>query len=198
MTPRRFANPLLAAIAIVLLANGSAWARRAASEPTSPVDQAALDGALGHLVADIGKGFLGSIRVSKVVMAPDSASWPVSVDQLRRRCEPSADIATADAPGFNEATQDMASRVSRKAGFAEFRSRVGGVQAYVRPSPPTEPDPFTERPIQALPPGFSKDRSLAIVRFSIPWSIHSADATYVLKKNADGWVVLSRDLCVYV
>jgi hypothetical protein len=161
-------------------------------------DQETLDAALSHLVADVSKGFLYSIRVSKVVMASDSASWPISVDQLRRRCERDGpDVATSEA-GFDEAAQEMASRVSRKAGFARFRSRVRGVQSYVPPSPGTETNPFTERPVRAWPPGFSKDKSVAIVRFSVPWSIHSADVTYVLKKSTRGWAVLTRDLCVYV
>jgi len=36
------------------------------------------------------------------------------------------------------------------------------------------------------------------VRLSIPWSMHSADATYLLRKTTSGWTVVRREFAIYV
>jgi hypothetical protein len=36
-------------------------------------------------------------------------------------------------------------------------------------------------------PTYSPDGSIAIVEFGIPWSIHSADVTFVFERTANGW-----------
>jgi hypothetical protein len=55
-----------------------------------------------------------------------------------------------------------------------------------------------DRPIQAWPPGYSRDKSLCIVRLVIPWSMHHADATYLLVQRKARWVVLVRQFVYYV
>ena len=54
-----------------------------------------------------------------------------------------------------------------------------------------------DRPISALMPGFSAAGDLAVVRLLLPWSIHHADATFVLARGPDGWKVLVRQFTYY-
>ena len=42
-------------------------------------------------------------------------------------------------------------------------------------------------------PGYSAGGRIALVLVTMPWSIHSAMGTYVLRKDDDGWKVLLRD-----
>jgi len=54
-----------------------------------------------------------------------------------------------------------------------------------------------DRTTRAWRPGYSKDGQLAIVMFSIPWSIHHADATYVLVRQDGAWKVRVRQFVIY-
>lgn len=55
------------------------------------------------------------------------------------------------------------------------------------------------QPIQAWPPGYSANRKHAVVRMSIPWSIHSATGSFALTERRDGrWVVVFRQFLYYV
>lgn len=55
----------------------------------------------------------------------------------------------------------------------------------------------SDRSTQAWLPGYSKDGQLAIVMFSIPWSIHHADGTYVLVRQDGRWKVRVRQFVYY-
>jgi hypothetical protein len=39
-------------------------------------------------------------------------------------------------------------------------------------------------------PAYSPDRNVSIVSMAIPWSIHSADVTFVLKRGKNGWEIV--------
>lgn len=49
-----------------------------------------------------------------------------------------------------------------------------------------------------LMPGYSKDRTKAIVCFGFNWSIHSGDVTLLLKKTDTGWTVTDVRKVFYV
>jgi hypothetical protein len=70
-------------------------------------------------------------------------------------------------------------------------------------SSPPEPQPKTrhplaDRPIHANPPGFAADARTAIVSLSLPWSIHHADATYLLVKEGTAWRIVLRQFVYYM
>ena len=46
-------------------------------------------------------------------------------------------------------------------------------------------------------PAYSPDHSQAIVRLEFNWSIHSADATYLLTKEKNSWKIISSFLVFY-
>jgi hypothetical protein len=46
---------------------------------------------------------------------------------------------------------------------------------------------------RAFAPGYSRDRQIAVVRLTFPWSIHSGYATYVLARKESEWAVLIRE-----
>ena len=87
------------------------------------------------------------------------------------------------------------SRVEHKQGFRGFQSHHPDTHL----SREERDNPLElDRPIQAWPPGYSNDKRVALVRLSIPWSIHSAVATYLLSKTSSGWIAVRRDLAIYV
>jgi hypothetical protein len=65
---------------------------------------------------------------------------------------------------------------------------------------PAEPLPRAgrPRPITAAPPGYGDERTIAVVVLSFAWSIHSGDATYVLRYDGKQWKVISRHFAYYL
>jgi hypothetical protein len=186
---------------IILVVLALLWTRlpngvNAAGDAVDPaVDQSILDAALARLLSDRGRGSALALRASKqLTVAPESADWPITVERVLQECDSSPrHLEPSQLSRLREAADDLVSRVGRKAGFSSFRSGIPGVK---EPAQLRETD--FEGPVVAWPPGYSRDGSLGIVRLSIPWSIHSADATYIFVKRTGRWALLARDLCVYV
>ena len=65
---------------------------------------------------------------------------------------------------------------------------------------PTQPSDFDKRPIQAWSPGYTSDRKFAVVQLSVPWSMHHADATYLLRwdEPSGKWSIVLRQFVYYV
>ncbi len=64
----------------------------------------------------------------------------------------------------------------------------------------TKPGRVDPQGFRAYAPGHCRDRLLAIVRLTFPWSggRHSGDGTYVLARKEGEWVVLTRDFVYYL
>lgn len=48
------------------------------------------------------------------------------------------------------------------------------------------------RPIRTWLPGYSQDGTIALVRLTIPWSIHHSLGTYILRRERERWIVVVR------
>jgi hypothetical protein len=132
--------------------------------------------------------------------APDSADWPVTVDDVLYRHDAKywKAFPPADDAALAQAAANLVSRTTSRAGFFGFRSRDSRVKVVEPNATPKPRYQFLEtRPIRVWPPGFSGDQRLAIVRMSIPWSIHHANATYVLAKRQGNWVLQVRQFVYY-
>ena len=88
-----------------------------------------------------------------------------------------------------EAARHAARRPKRK-GLFEIADPL--VQVRSVPDKRPEVERFLDRPITMHLPGFSTDGQVAIVRFYVPWSIHSVTATYILRLEQGTWAVLLR------
>ncbi len=65
----------------------------------------------------------------------------------------------------------------------------------------TRPNPLdltTPRPALAYPPGYASDGKVAVVSLILPWSMHHADATYILARDGHGWKIILRQFVYYV
>jgi hypothetical protein len=99
--------------------------------------------------------------------------------------EPWAKLSPVLLRGAGEAAQHLVARIGsvhRFDGFApgDERIRLEG-----------------ERPIEAWPPGFSKNERVALVRLIIPWSVHQVYATYLLSREEGAWTVRFREFVYY-
>lgn len=174
----------------------------ASPSPTiSASDQAVLDAALADLATYDGKDSPVVCRDAPLNVAPDSIDWSVTVDDVLYRHDPKLwrTFPQSDEAAFAHAAADLVSRTTSLAGFAGFRSENPEIRVAEVKSPPQPQRVFpAARPIRVWPPGYSADGRLAVVRMSIPWSIHHAEATYVLANREGNWLVQVRQFVYYL
>jgi hypothetical protein len=102
---------------------------------------------------------------------------------------------SATAPATRPLDFDGLSRVAISRPFAPSDPRV---KLFDPTTTTTKPSRFDNRPVYAWRPGFTADQKYAVVSLSIPWSMHHADATYLLEKKGDTWVIVLRQFVYYV
>ena len=190
-----------AALLALLVWASPVHARSSGSKhPVTSADRHVLEAALADLLSYEGeespRKLMTADASGRFAVAPDSAESPLAVSAILERCIAKwHGLEPKEWRGFKEAATHLVKRVKRKEGFAGFESahpRFRGPYA-------EEPDPLSPyRPIHAWAPGYSRDKSLAVVRLSIPWSMHSADATYLMRRTETGWTVVRREFAVYV
>jgi hypothetical protein len=143
-----------------------------------------------------------SIRV-----AAEPATWKITVEQVLRQHDKKVweAVSAADMELARAAATDLVRRHEAHDTFAPFTSRDPRVE---RASATTKPatrstQPLAEiynRPIRAWSPGYTADRKFAVVQLSIPWSMHHADGTFLLKWDdaTAKWIVVMRQFIYYV
>lgn len=103
-----------------------------------------------------------------------------------------------------EAAGDLVRRLEEKDAFKGFRPKETRIVIWDKRGADEKRDPrsLLIRPqvFRAYAPGYSRDRQLAIVRLTFPWSgpMHSGDGTYVLARKEGEWVVLIRVFAYYL
>lgn len=135
-------------------------------------------------------------------------SIPLPVDRTPTRGKVSLS-SSGDACGLKEerwrslttaqrrATEEAARHLERRASGAAGRFVVMLHDIELREEgqrPPRDDALFN---IRVTLPGYSDSRRTAIVLLSIPWSIHSASATYVMRVVDNEWQVLVREFAIY-
>jgi hypothetical protein len=177
-------------------------AARATPRP-AVTDEDVLDAALADLATYVGEdspvAFRGVVA-APLLVARDAADWPVTEAALLDRHEFKAWQAfpRSEEAALAQAAQNLVSRTTRHAGFGVFRSDNPRIQIFAPESAPKPKYSFlAARPIRMWPPGYSADNRIAIVRMSIPWSIHHADGTFVLANRQGAWSVLVREFIYY-
>jgi hypothetical protein len=186
--------------ALVALSGAGPPIPGAAVDPS--LDDAVLAAALDDLVTYKGKdtpvyGPFSHAKPLAFAVAP--ARFPLTVDGVlyRYREELWKTLTPAEVAASREAAQSVVERVKTLPPDATFT--ISDKRVRLRdPRTEEKPESFRfDRTTKAWQPGYSKDGRLAIVRFDIPWSIHSADATYVLVRQDGGWKVRVRQFVIY-
>jgi hypothetical protein len=139
----------------------------------------------------------------QLVFSARAAVNPQDVDDVlyRHHKERWAKLAPAELAAAREAAEHLVQRIRANELFKPFRPKDerilvrGEVDDGKRRGDLFAMD---ARPIRAWPPGYSRDKSFSMVRLIIPWSIHHANATYLLAWRHARWVVLLRQFVYYV
>ena len=100
------------------------------------------------------------------------------------------------------ARADMIRRMNHGQPFAPFRPTDRRLSLWE--DNPASTRPATRpwgldgpRPIHLAPPGYGQDGRVALVVLQFPWSVHSGDAVYVLRRQGANWDVISRDCAIF-
>jgi hypothetical protein len=94
--------------------------------------------------------------------------------------------------------------VERNRSAAPVASLISGSQ-WARLRPPTAADTYSLGPPDGAKavgyltlPGYSADRSRALVQIRHSWSMHGAVVTYVLSREQGHWKIVARDQAVFL
>ena len=179
---------------------------RATPVPTSAPaardrDHAVIEVALADLLA-LPDSPLASRKIppAEIKFAPKATTYPVKAARIlmRRDKEKWAALSQEQLDAASEAAEDVARRNYAADGFKPFQPRDPRVRLDDGAPEPGRNLRF-DRPVSAWPPGYSADGNYAIVFLSIPWSMHHADATYLLARDgSDGWRIVLRQFVYYV
>ena len=215
MNPRRFESSSVAiCIGMATLMCGGSCSRHEEGVPPpslttncqtldEDVIEAALvdfatrsDGASETLQQEQGKG--------RVIFSGKSRDWVGTLRQeLSAESEAWRSMGSTDRNDAKGAGANVIRRVEGKHFFAAFRPKDPRLSVWEDAPESTQPaEPLRHfnkpRPIHAAPPGYSDQCRLAVVAFSFSSSMHSGDATYVLKFDGKKWNVVSRHFAYYV
>ncbi len=97
-----------------------------------------------------------------------------------------------------EAAQNLVARTNSGDFFTDFKAEDKRIHLYPKQEKINFFDHNGKLPFQAWTPGYSNDRTLALVRLSFFWSMHSAESTYILQKEGKSWKVIFRQFTYYV
>jgi hypothetical protein len=190
------------AVLLALLVSWGSAANARSKEPKQPItsaDRLVLEAALADLLSYEGeespRKLMTADASGRFAVAPDSTRSPLTTSALLERGIAKWEgLEPEEWRGFKEAATHLVKRVKRKEGFAGFQSAHPLLRGpHGKESDPTDP----HRPIHAWPPGYSRNKALAVVQLSVPWSMHSADALYLVRKTETGWRIVRREFAVY-
>ena len=190
----------VAAAAIALaLSLGVARAHAGASAVTAR-DNAVVVAVLRDLVTYKGKdspiGGFGPSTPLPVDRKPTRGK--VTLSSSSDACVLKEEQCRALTPAQRRATVEAARLLKRRARDAAGRFEVVLHDIELRDEGQLPPRNDALFNISVALPGYSDSSRIAIVLLSIPWSIHSASATYVLRFADDKWQVLAREFAIYL
>jgi hypothetical protein len=167
------------------------------------LDDTVVAAALDDLLTYKGKDtpVYGSFSHKKpLAFAATIARYPVTVESVlyRHREELWKTLSAAEVQASREAAGSLVERVKTLPPGATFTISDKRVRLRDRRMEEESHSFGFDGTTRAWPPGYSKDGQLAIVMFSIPWSIHGVDATYVLARQDGTWKVRVRQFVYYM
>jgi hypothetical protein len=185
---------------------GRTTATSEASVQSENADAAVLDVVLADLLTRPNDSVIstGDPEQPGFFFTAETPSWPTKADRILTRHDKEAWAAlTADQlRAAQEGAADVVRRYEAHDGVKAFQPadpRVAPWRGIADEEAPVRRHEFPKQPVRAYPPGYSHDGQFAVVALSVPWSIHHADATYLLGRQGDGrWVILLRQFVYYL
>jgi|SRR5579863_1276961 len=181
----------------------------APDQPQSNSDSRATDQPTKRPLAELDNEVLATVlddlpaqHGGKTIFARKAATYPQTIEKVLYRHKKEAwEILTEVQIGaFTEAAGQLVVRIDDKFLFESLKPHNERIQilenAAEKPEERSRRD-ILNRPVQAWPPGYSKDERFAVVRLVIPWSIHHAEATYLLSEEDGKWSVCLRQTVYY-
>lgn len=170
-----------------------------------PSDAPVLETVYRDVLAYDGEGSPRGMHVIRddgnVLVAQSPCAFKITIDRALFASfdEKATELSADQKSAAHEAAGDLVRRFDAGDPFDGFPSADVGI-AIESDAAATQPHrlEMRNRAICTWAPGYSRDKTLAVVRLSIPWSIHSGDATYVLAKRGTVWTIVYRDFRWYV
>ena len=111
-------------------------------------------------------------------------------------------LSNSENANIHDAIRDATLRYERSPGVAGFdltHRLIRVVDGALPRSDATDETPYSALyPIQAFPPGYSKDRKCVVVQLYIPEIFHPSFVTYVLITKHGEWTILHRGIITYI
>jgi hypothetical protein len=180
----------------------------APSIPRQALDQQVIEAALLDLATtadEDSQTLAGGQGKDKVLFSNQCRDWVGTAKQEVDSAATEAwkSLSLSDRSAAGQAAANVVLRIQNKELFAPFRPGDPHIELWENSPASTQPaETFRfgkrPRPISASPPGYADQRRLAVVIMSFSWSIHSGDATYVLRFDDHKWSVISRHFSYYV
>jgi hypothetical protein len=171
--------------------------------PAVSADHQVLDAVLADLLASSKSPLaVRDAPPTEIRLAPNPPRYPIKVEGVLMRHDEQAWAALTpeQLAAAKEAADALIQRHQAGETFAPYRPADARVKIETEKptAAPSTPLSRFDRPVQAYPPGFTADGKFAAVALSVPWSMHHADATYLLARDGDGWKVVLRQFIYYV
>jgi hypothetical protein len=135
-----------------------------------------------------------------ILLSADPATYPQTAKAVLMRHDKKLwdALSPEQIAAATEAADQLVERHKRGDALPAEPSRDDRVK--LQPGPPPKFNPLdmkTERPVVAYPPGYTKNGEVAVVSLILPWSMHHADATYILARDGERWKIILRQFVYY-
>lgn len=165
------------------------------------LDLEVLEAVLGDLLTYSGEDsplttFQGSLP-DEILFAAKAAHYPQTVDKVLYQHQEDLweNLTTTQCIAAREAAEFLVRRTQQLDSFGAFKPQDKRIRIYQDQEAQTEQGSnrwLFDRPVQAWPPGFSKDKRFAVVQLNIPQGRHGAVGTYLLSEDNGKWTVCLR------
>jgi hypothetical protein len=188
-------------LVVLVIAASTCLGDRHAQEPTHKQSDAdcefsAMDAALEDLLSWKESPLRTRRGVKKqLVFSRDALSRKLDVDEVVRylHAKQWRELSPGQLQLVRDAAADLVSRVSAIEPFKEFKPKDERIVIPTEDLVNGKPRRDQPQVFHAYAPGYSRDRQVAIICLTFPWSKHSGGGTYVLERREGKWVVLLRD-----
>ncbi len=183
-------------------ADGRIVVEKAISVLDNEVLAAVLDDILTYRGEDSPVAVQGS-PPTEILFEPKPVQYPQTIDEVlfRHQQELWTKLTPTQTSASREAADHLVKRIQNRDFFVAFKPQDKRVRIHEEREAQTAEESVRsrfDRPIEAWPPGYSKNKRFAVVRLIVPWSIHHAEGTYVLSEDHGKWTVRLRQFVYYV
>ena len=174
--------------------------------PTSAASHSSDDDVLDVMLHDLLTVGDSPLSVGKekappatILLSPTPSKYPRTIDQVLIHHDKAqwAKLSDAQTIAAQEAAADLVARWHAKEMDPPFAPSDSRVKLFDAATTKPAVSRFDDRPVLAWRPGFSVDHQFAAVSLIIPWSMHHAEATYLLEMKNGAWTIILRQFVYF-